>query len=88
LHHDQTPGGTSNGDPTANLLADLTTAGVSSAQANQIVTDFQNLKTALTTTDPALQAKIAADQAAITKDGGPNLPAHDHGMGMPLPGMF
>jgi hypothetical protein len=83
LHHDPTPGGTSTGDPMANLTSDLTAAGVSSAQASQIVTDFQNLKNALTTTDPTLQAKIAADQAAIAKDGGPTLPADGHGMGMP-----
>lgn len=78
--------GTPSGDPTANLASDLTAAGVSSDQVNTIVTHFQNLKNALTTTDPTLQAKIAADQAAIAKDGGPTLPSHAHGMGMP--GMF
>ena len=81
------PGGSANSDPTANLAADLTAAGVSSTQANTIVTDFQNLKNALTTTDPTLQAKIAADQAAITKDGGPSLPA-DKGPGLGMPGFF
>ena len=30
----------------------------------------------MTTTDPTLQAKIAADEAAIAKDGGPSLPAN------------
>ncbi len=40
----------------------------------------------MTTTDPTLQAKIAADEAAIAKDGGPSLPANSHGIGMP--GMF
>lgn len=76
-HQNATPGS----DPTANLAADLTAAGVSSSQATTIVTDLQNLKNALTTTDPTLQTKIAADQAAIVKDGGPSLPAK--GMGMP-----
>jgi len=81
-HQNSTPGG----DPTANLAADLAAAGVSSSQASTIVTDLQNLKNALTstTTDPTLQAKIAADQAAIVKDGGPSLPAQGIGM----PGMF
>ena len=85
MHHDPAPAGTSPGDPTANLTADLTAAGVSSDEANQIATDFQNLQTALTTTDPTLQAKIAADQAAIAKDGGTDaaLPrtrdGHGHG---------
>jgi hypothetical protein len=83
LHPDGPHSGAPSGDPTANLAADLTKAGVSSDQANAIVTDFQNLKNALTTTDPSLQAKIAADQAAIAKDGGPTLPDKDHGMGMP-----
>ena len=39
-----------------------------------------------TFTDPTLQAKIAADEAAIVKDGGPSLPANSQGIG--LPGMF
>ena len=64
----------------------LTAAGVSSSQINTITTDSQNLKNALTTTDPTLQAKIAADEAAIVKDGGPSLPANSPGIG--LPGMF
>ena len=72
--------------PTANLTASLTAAGVSSSEINTITTDLQNLKNALTTTDPTLQAKIAADQAAIAKDGGPSLPAKGPGIG--LPGMF
>jgi hypothetical protein len=75
--------GTPSDDPTANLASDLTAAGVSSEQAAQIVTDLQNLKNALTTTDPTLQAKITADQAAIAKDGGPTLPANGPEMGMP-----
>ena len=78
------PTGTPSADPTADLAAHLTAAGISSTQASQIVADMKNLQTALTTTDPALQAKIAADQAAIAKDGGPTLPAHGPGM----PGMF
>jgi hypothetical protein len=72
------PGGpratTPPGDPTANLAADLTAAGISSDQANAIVADFQNLKSTLSTIDPTLQAKITADQAAIVKDGGPSKP--------------
>ena len=83
LHPGGPQGGPPSGDPTANLAADLNAAGVSSTQASTIVTDFQNLKNALTTTDPTLQAKIAADQAAITKDGGPTLPDKGPGMGMP-----
>jgi hypothetical protein len=84
LHPGGPQSGTPSSDPTANLAADLTAAGVSSSQATTIVTDLQNLKSALTTTDPTLQAKIAADRAAIVKDGGPSLPAQ----GMSMPGMF
>jgi hypothetical protein len=77
------PGGpkqvTPGSDPLTNLAADLTSAGVSSDQVNTVVTDIQNLKTALTTTDPTLQAKIAADKAAITNDGGPAFPSNDSG---------
>ena len=40
----------------------------------------------MTTTDPTLQAKIAADKAAIVQDGGPSLPTNAHGFRMP--GMF
>jgi len=79
------PSGTPSSNPTANLTATLTAAGISSSQINTITTDLQNLKTALTT-DPTLQAKIAADEAAIVKDGGPSLPANSPGIG--LPGMF
>jgi len=77
------PAGTSSSDPTANLTATLTAAGVSSSEITTITTDYQNLKNALTTTDPTLQAKIAADEAAIVKDGGPSLPANAPGIGMP-----
>jgi hypothetical protein len=80
------PSGTPSGDPTANMTATLTAAGISSSQISTIETDLQNLKNAFTTTDPTLQAKIAADEAAIVKDGGPSMPAHSQGMGMP--GMF
>jgi len=80
------PTRTSSSNPTANLTTTLTTAGVSSSEINTITTDSQNLKNALTTTDPTLQAKIAADEAAIVKDGGPSLPANSPGIG--LPGMF
>ena len=65
-------------------MANLTAAGVPSNQASAIAADFQNLKTALTSTDPILQAKIAADKAAIVKDGGPSLPVNGTGM----PGFF
>jgi hypothetical protein len=78
--HGMAPGS----DPTAHLTAELTAAGVSSAQANAIVVDFRNLKSALTTTDPTLQAKLAADKAAIAKDGGPTFLEKGPGM----PGMF
>jgi len=82
------PSGTPSSNPTANLTATLTAAGVSSSQINTITTDFQNLKNALTTTtDPTLQAKIAADEAAIVKDGGPSLPPSSQGM-PGMPGMF
>ncbi len=80
------PSSTSSSDPTSNLTTALTEAGVSSSQINTITTDMQNLKNAYTTTDPTLQAKISADEAAITKDGGPSMPAGAHGFGMP--GMF
>jgi len=78
------PSGTTSSNPTANMTAILTAAGVSSSEINTITTDMQNLKTAMATTDPTLQAKIAADKAAIVKDGGPSLPAKGTGM----PGMF
>ena len=80
------PSGTTSSDPTANMTAVLTEAGVSSSQINTITTDMQNLKTAMTTTDPTLQAKISADEAAIAKDGGPTMPSNVHGFGMQ--GMF
>ena len=86
LHPGGPPSGTTSSNPTANMTATLTAAGVSSSQINTITTDFQNLKNAMTTTDPTLQAKIAADEAAIAKDGGPSMPANGHGFGMP--GMF
>ncbi len=80
LHPGGPPSGTPSSDPTANLTA----AGVPSSQASAIATDFQNLQSAMTTTDPTLQAKIAADKAAIVKDGGPSLPVKGTGM----PGFF
>ena len=83
------PGGPPSGttsSTTANMTAALTAAGVSSSQISTIETDFKNLQTAMTTTDPTLQAKIAADEAAIVKDGGPSMPANSPGIGMP--GMF
>ena len=86
LHPGGPPSGTTSSNPTANMTATLTAAGVSSSQINTITTDMQNLKTAMTTTDPTLQAKIAADEAAIAKDGGPTMPSNVHGFGMP--GMF
>jgi len=45
------------------------------------------MKNALTTTDPTLQAKIADDEAAIAKDGGPSMPANSQGI-LVTPGMF
>ena len=60
-------------NPSANMTAMLEKAGVSAAQATQVATDFQNYQTTLSTLDPTLHAKITADQAAITKDGGPSL---------------
>ena len=45
------------------------------------------MKNALTTTDPTLQARIAADEAAIAKDGGPSMPANSQGI-LVTPGMF
>ncbi len=67
--------------------ATLTAAGVSSSQINTITTDYQNLKNAYTTTGPTLQAKIAADEAAIAKDGGPSIPANGQSI-LVTPGMF
>ena len=86
LHPGGPPSGTTSSNPTANLTATLTAAGVSSSEINTITTDFQNLENAMTTTDPTLQAKIAADKAAIVQDGGPSLPTNAHGFRMP--GMF
>ncbi len=82
-----TQSGTSSSNPTANLTATLTAAGVSSSQITTIETDLQNLKNAMTTTDPTLQAKIADDEEAIVKDGGPSMPANSQGM-LVTPGMF
>jgi hypothetical protein len=74
-------------DPTSQLAADLVSAGISSSQASTIVADFKNLKSAYTTTDPNLQTKLAADQAAIVKDGGPAFPFPGHPFGGPgMPG--
>ena len=70
LHPSGAPSGTTSSNPTANMTAVLTEAGVSSSQINTITTDMQNLKTAMTTTDPTLQAKITADKAVIVQDGG------------------
>ncbi len=81
LHPSGPPSGTTSSNPAANLTATLTAAGISSSQINTITTDYQNLKNAMTTTDPPLQAKIAADEATIVKDGGPSMPANGHGIG-------
>ncbi len=86
LHSGGAPSGTTGSNPTANLTATLTAAGVSSSEINTITTDRQNLENAMTTTDPTLQAKIAADKAAIVQDGGPSLPTNAHGFR--TPGMF
>lgn len=53
---------------TADLVTRLEAAGVSTAQATQIGTDLDTLKTTLDTVDPTLSAKITADQAALAKD--------------------
>ena len=74
--HSFTPGS----DPSANMASMLEKAGVSSAQATQIATDFQNYQTTLKSLDPTLQTKITADKAAITKDGGPDLTHGPAGM--------
>ncbi len=74
-------------DPTSNLTTALTEAGVPSSEINTITTDMQNLKTAYSTTDPTLQTRIAADEAAIVKDGGPSMPPGGGFMGG-MPGMF
>ena len=84
LHPGGAPSGTTSSNPTANMTATLTAAGISSSEINTITTDNQNLKNAMSTTDPTLQAKIAADEAAIVKDGGPSLPVKGTGM----PGFF
>jgi hypothetical protein len=75
------PSGTPSSNPTANLTATLAEAGISSNEITAITNDYKSLKTALTTTDPTLQAKIAADKAAIAKDGGPTWPTNAHGFG-------
>jgi hypothetical protein len=45
------------------------------------------MKNALATTDPTLQARIAADEAAITRDVGPSMPANSQGI-LVTPDMF
>ena len=80
---DGPPSGSTSSNPTANLTATLTAAGISPSEINTITTDRQNLKNAYTTTDPTLQAKIAADKAAIVQDGGPSLPTNSQGIGRP-----
>jgi hypothetical protein len=87
MHPGGLQGGTAINVSTTKLASSLTAAGISSSQANTIVADLQNLKNAMTTTDPTLQAKIAADEAAIAKDGGPSLPANSQGI-LVAPGMF
>ena len=84
LHSSGTQGGTISSESTSSLTAALTAAGVSSSEINTITTDVQNLKNAYTTTDLALQAKIAADKAAIGKDGGLSFPVK----GPDMPGIF
>lgn len=77
------PGARAGTDPTAGLTAMLKKAGIADAQAATIVADFQAYQTALKTLDPTLQARITADQAAVTRD----LPAgHVGPPGFPGPG--
>ena len=52
-----TQSGTSSSNSTANLTATLTAAGVSSSQITTIEADLQNLKNAMTTTDPTLSGQ-------------------------------
>jgi len=81
------PPSKSSPDPSAGMTTMLEKAGISASQATQVATDFQTYQTDLTTIDPTLQAKIAADQAAIKNDGGPTFPAHGAGIGFPGPPM-
>jgi hypothetical protein len=67
--------GTPPSDPAAFLTSQLKAANVPDAQINQIVTDFQTYQSTLTTVDPTLSAKIAADQQALAAD----MPAGAHG---------
>lgn len=57
----------------------LARSGLSSEQTSAIKADIEELKTTLSTLDPALQEKIAADRAAIEKDFA--------AAGIPAPGM-
>jgi hypothetical protein len=68
------PPSTLSSPPSGGMTTMLEQAGISAAQATQIATDFQTYQTDLKTIDPTLQAKIAADEAAIAQAGGPTLP--------------
>ena len=68
------------GSFTTNVTSMLEKADVSSTQATQIASDFQTYQNDLKTVDPTLQSKIAADEAAIAKDGGPTLPTGGGGL--------
>jgi len=84
------PQSTSSTPPSGGMTAMLEKAGISAAQATQIAADFQTYQADLKTTDPTLQAKIAADQAAIVQAGGPTMPTGARGMGLfggPMHGM-
>jgi hypothetical protein len=55
-------------DPSAALAASLKAANVPDAQINSIVADLKTYQSTLKSIDPALNAKIAADQATLAKD--------------------
>ena len=67
--HDFSPGQ----DPSTELTARLKAANVTAAQADAIAADMKTFETTLKTLDPALQAKISADRAALAKDFGTGL---------------
>jgi hypothetical protein len=55
-------------DPTAFLTNQLKAANVPQSQIDAISADFQSFKNTLSSLDPTLQAKIAADRAAVNAD--------------------
>jgi hypothetical protein len=69
-------------DPFAGLAADLKAANVPDAQINSIEADFKTYQSTLKSIAPALNTKIAADQATLSKD----LPASADHHPVPLGG--